>query len=49
MSFDNLRRNIWEFEDIIDINLATDGKAILGKSSLISLYRGNINSPYHCH
>ena len=26
MNFDNLRRNIREFEDIIEINSATDGK-----------------------
>ena len=35
MNFDNLRRNIREFEAIIDINLATDGQAVLGKSSLL--------------
>ena len=41
MNFDNFRRNIWEFEDIIEI-LATDGQAVLGKNSLlISLYRGH--------
>ena len=34
MSFDNLRRNNWEFEAIIEINFATDGQAVLGKSSL---------------
>ena len=31
MNFDNLRRSIWEFEDIIEISLATDGQAVLGK------------------
>ena len=38
MNFDSLRRNIWEFEDIIEINLATDVQAVLGKNSLL----------YHC-
>ena len=35
MNFDNLRRNIREFEAIIEINFATDGQAVLGKSSLL--------------
>ena len=35
MHFDNLRRNIREFEAIIEINFATDGQAVLGKSSLL--------------
>ena len=35
MNFDNLRRNIREFEAIIEINFATDGQAVLGNSSLL--------------
>ena len=44
MNFDNLRRNILEFVAIIrvEINLTTDGQAVLSKSSLlISLERGH--------
>ena len=35
MNFDNLRRNILEFVAIMEINLTTDGQAVLGKSSLL--------------
>ena len=34
MNFDNLR-NILEFVAIIEINLTTDGQAVLGISSLL--------------
>ena len=36
MNFDNLKRNIWEFEAIIEINFATDGQAGLDKSSRLT-------------
>ena len=35
MNFDNFRRNIREFEAIIEIIFSTDGQALLGKSSLL--------------
>ena len=35
VNFDNLGRNIWEFEAKIEINFATYGQAVMGKSYLL--------------